>query len=110
MEATEPEGTEENVEDAVVDLLEADVVTGQEMTDRDTTSVPADTAVLADLAKLEVSRIGDRPRPRRVAPLRRTVEIGRRPLIERFVRTHGVELEQEGIEATLLAAQGGGDA
>ena len=44
-ESTEPDGTEVDVEEAVVNLLEADVMTCEEPADRDAPGVPADAAV-----------------------------------------------------------------
>ncbi len=58
-ETTEPDGTEVNVEEAVVNLLEADVMTSEEPADRDALGVPADAAVGTDEASLEMARVGD---------------------------------------------------
>ncbi len=58
-ETTEPDGTEVNVEEAVVNLLEADVMTCEEPADRDALGVPADATVGTDEASLEMARVGD---------------------------------------------------
>jgi len=57
MEATEFDGSEVDFPEAVIDLLEADVLLGEEMADVDTAGVPADAAVVADAADLEVSGV-----------------------------------------------------
>lgn len=57
MEATEFDGSEIDFPEAVVDLLEADVLLGEEMADVDPAGVPADAAVVADAADLEVGRV-----------------------------------------------------
>ena len=58
-ETTEPDGTEVNVEEAVVNLLEADVMTSEEPADGDALGVPADATIGADETSLEVARVGD---------------------------------------------------
>ena len=47
-ETTEPDGTEVNVEEAVVNLLEADVMTSEEPADGDAFGVPADATIGTD--------------------------------------------------------------
>ena len=51
--ATEPDGSEVDVEQAVVNLLKADVMTSEEPADRDALGVPADATVGTDKASLE---------------------------------------------------------
>ena len=58
-ESTEPDGTEVDVEQAVVNLLKADIMTSEEPADRDALGVPADAAVGTDEASLEMARVGD---------------------------------------------------
>ncbi len=58
-ESTEPDRTEVDVEEAVVNLLETDVMACEESTDRDALCVPADATVGADETSLEVARVGD---------------------------------------------------
>ena len=55
----EPDGTEVDVEEALVNLLEADVVAGEELADGDSVGIPTDATVLGDEASLEVAGIGD---------------------------------------------------
>ena len=47
-EVSEPDGAEVDVEEAMVNLLEADVVAGEELADGDTVSIPSDASVLGD--------------------------------------------------------------
>ena len=58
-ESTEPDRTEVDVEQAMVNFLEADVMTCEEPADRDALGVPADAAVGTDEASLEMARVGD---------------------------------------------------
>ncbi len=58
-ESTEPDRTEVDVEEAVVNLLEADVMTSEEPADGDAFGVPADATIGADETSLEVARVGD---------------------------------------------------
>jgi len=58
-EVTEPDRPEVDVEEAVVSLLETDVVSGEEGRDRDSVGVPPEAAVVRDEPKLEVARVGD---------------------------------------------------
>ncbi len=58
-ESTEPDRTEVDVEQAVVNLLEADVMTSEKPADRDALGVPADAAVGTDESSLEMARVGD---------------------------------------------------
>ena len=58
-ETTEPDRTEVDVEEAVVNLLEADVMTCEESADGDAFGVPADATVGTDEASLEVARVGN---------------------------------------------------
>lgn len=58
-EVTEPDRPEVDVEEAVVNLLEADVVPGEEGADEDPVSVPPDPAVVRDEPSLEVAWVGE---------------------------------------------------
>ncbi len=58
-EATEPDGSEVDVEEPVINLLEADVVAGEKLADADAIGIPADASVCADESGLEVPGIGD---------------------------------------------------
>ena len=58
-EVAEPHGTEVDVEEALVNLFETDVVTTQECADENTGGVPTDAAVLGDETGLEVTWVGD---------------------------------------------------
>ena len=57
VQPTEGEGAEVDGPDAWGDLLETDVFATEEVADVDPAGVPADAAVRADLANLEVSRV-----------------------------------------------------
>jgi hypothetical protein len=58
-EVAEPHRTEVDVEEATVNLLEADVVPRQEGGDEDAVGVPANPAVTRDETGLEMARVGD---------------------------------------------------
>ena len=58
-EVTEPDRSEVDVEEAVVNLLEADVVSCEEGADEDAVSVPPDAAVVRHEADIEMARVGD---------------------------------------------------
>ena len=58
-EVTEPDRPEVDVEEAVVNLLECDVVSGKEGADEDAVSVPPDPTVVRDEADIEMARVGD---------------------------------------------------
>jgi hypothetical protein len=57
MEATEFDGSEIDFPEVVIDLLEADVLFGEEMADVNPAGVPTDAAVAADAADLEVGGV-----------------------------------------------------
>lgn len=59
MEPTEPDGSEVDVPETVVDLLEPDVLLFENVADVDPMEVPSDAAVLADPPHLEVSGVLD---------------------------------------------------
>jgi hypothetical protein len=59
VEATEPDGTEIDVEEASFEELEADMLFGEELTDADTMAKPADAAVVTDEADVEVGWVGE---------------------------------------------------
>ena len=60
MESTQPDGSEVDVPEVVVDLLEADALGGQDVAHIDPVGVPSDASVPADSSDLEVSRVLDR--------------------------------------------------
>ena len=57
--ATKPDGTEVDVEEAVVNLFESDVVTCEDLADGNAVGVPPDAAVGGDSASLVVARVDD---------------------------------------------------
>lgn len=60
-ETSEPDGTEIDVEQAVVNWLEADGLFGEQVADIDPVVEPADAAVATHTPNLEVLGIGDGP-------------------------------------------------
>lgn len=58
-EATEPDGTEIDVEETEVNFFEADGLLGEDGADVDPVAAPADAAVGGDPADEEVGRVGD---------------------------------------------------
>ncbi len=60
VKASEFDGTEVDVPQAVADFLEPDVVLSEEMAGRDAAAVPTDPAVAADEADLEVPGVVQR--------------------------------------------------
>ena len=56
---SQPNGSEVDIEEAVVDLFEADIVASQEAADGHAVRVPADASVGADEASFKMTRIGD---------------------------------------------------
>ena len=63
VEAAEFEGSEVDVPDSVVDLLEADILANAHDAHVHPGSVPADTAVGTDVTHLEAIRVLERRRP-----------------------------------------------
>ena len=59
VKATEPDGTEIDIEEASFEELEADLLFGEELTDANAMAEPADAAVVADEADIEVGRVGE---------------------------------------------------
>ena len=59
MEAAEPDGSEVDVPEVVVDLLEPDVLLSENVAHVDPVRVPSDTSVPADSPDLEVSGVLD---------------------------------------------------
>ena len=60
MESAEPYGSEVDVPEVIVDLLEADELGSQDVADVDPVRVPSDASVPADSSDLEVSGVFDR--------------------------------------------------
>ena len=59
-EAAEPDGSEVDVEEPVIDLLESDVEPAEKVADVDPAAEPADASVGADPADFEVLGVRDR--------------------------------------------------
>jgi hypothetical protein len=59
MEASQPGGAEKDIPEAVVDRFEADLEFGQQVTGVDPAVLPANAAVAADQAPLEMPRVDD---------------------------------------------------
>ena len=57
IETAQDERAEVDGKDAVSDVFECDILTGEDMRDVEETIVPANSAVSADAAELEVSRV-----------------------------------------------------
>ena len=60
METAQPDGSEVDVPEVVVDLLEADGLCGENVAHVDPVRVPSDASVPADSSDLEVSGVFDR--------------------------------------------------
>jgi len=58
-EVAKPHGTEVDVEEALVNLFESDVVTPKQGADENAVGVPSDATVSRDEAGLEVTRVGE---------------------------------------------------
>ena len=106
-ELTEPYGSEEDVEEAVIDLLEADGQLGEEMADVDPVVHPSDPTVGADTSDHEVLRIRDRGEGLGEGTRGRSIEVGRDQTAEGFMRSDRIVLGAEGIERALLSPEVG---
>jgi hypothetical protein len=102
VESAEQYGSEIEGPEAVVDFFEADVFLEQAVADVDPALLPSDAAVFADLSDFEVSGVLGWRETWRQGSRGGLVEIGGRPVLERFVRPLVVELGSERIEAALL--------
>lgn len=86
----------------MINLLEPDMVAGEELTDADTVSVPSDAAVGADESGLEVAGVGDRLEGGGEGPWRGLIEIGGHGTVESLMGPDVVVLGAEAVEGTLL--------
>lgn len=108
VEATQFERSEEDVPDAVVDLFEPDIFTCTAGADVDPGMIPADAAVGTDVTNFEAVGIFQCRNFVRHRSWRGRVAARRRVLVESFMWSLLVELDSEGVEATLLRRQVGG--
>lgn len=102
VEAAEQGRVEQDVPEAIVDLLEGDVLAVERLAEEDLTGSEAKAARIRDPSNFAVTRVlgtGDalRERPRRGHPDR-----ARRGVIERLMRALVVEAAAENVEASLL--------
>jgi hypothetical protein len=86
VESAEQYGSEIEGPEAVVNFFEAEVFLEQAVADVDPAFLPADAAVFADLSDLEVSGVLGWRETWRQGSRGGLVEIGGRPVLERFVR------------------------
>ena len=103
-ETTEPDRTEVDIEEAVVNLLETDVKACEESADRDALGVPADATVGADKTSFEVAGVGEGLEGFGEGPGRGRVEVGGHGAVEGFVRSDVIELGLEVTEGSLLGS------
>src|SRR5436853_1431737 len=101
-ETTESDWAKVDVPDAVVNLFEPDILASAGDADIHPIASPADAAVVADIAPLEVRRIFQVGQLLRVWARARLIERGRRLHRKRFVRTQMVIFFSEGVELALL--------
>lgn len=104
MEAAELQGAEVDVPQSVVDLLEADVLTGERVADVDPLAAPSDATVAAHQAQLEVRGVLEGREPIGKRSRRRLVYGSGCALRQGLVRPLVVEVVDEVVEATLLGA------
>ena len=105
MEAAEPDGTEVDVPEVVVDLFEADELSGEYVADVDPAGVPSDASVPADPSDLEVSGVLDGGQVFRERSWRGRVYGSGGELSQRFVRSLLIVLEPERVEPSLLSGE-----
>ena len=108
VESAEQDGAEVEGPDAIVDLLESYVLLDDAGADVDPALLPADAAVSADAADLEVAGVLQRREPLGIGARGRLVEGGRGLVAEPLVGPLGIELLAEGVEETLLGSGIGG--
>jgi len=106
-EATEPDGSEVDVEKAVVYLLEADGQFCEQMTDIDPVAHPTDPTVLTDTTDLEVIWVGERHGRLGQRPRGWDIQRRRSTPCQRFLRPHRVVLVAERFERALLRSHVG---
>jgi hypothetical protein len=104
VESAEQQGAEVKGPDTVVDFLQADVLLEQAVADVDPAFLPADAAVLADLADFEVSGVLGLRQAIGEGSRGGLVEVGGQFVLKRLVRPLVVELEAEGVEEALLGS------
>src|SRR5258705_999143 len=104
----EPQGPEVHIPDAVVDLLEADILAHAHRGDVDPAAIPPNAAVGADVAHLEAIGIFERGEPAWHGPRRRVVARGGGLLIERLVGALVIEFLAKAVEPALLRAEAAG--
>lgn len=92
---------------ALVELGDADDLSGQRLADEEMAAAPLDLAVGADAADLMVGVVPGVFEPVREGPRRGRPVIGRRGLVQRLVRPLIVVVAAEGVEAGLLLGQAG---
>lgn len=99
---------EEQVEDAIVDLLQADEVIVESVGDEDLVAEHPDGAIAADAADEEVRGVVVGLDPSGEGASGGSVELGGALHGEGPVRAVVVELVAEGVKAALLGREGGG--
>jgi hypothetical protein len=102
VESSEKERPEDDRPHAIFNLLEADILLGQDVAEVDPTAVPADPAIAADEPALEVGRVHKLWDSLGIGSEGRPIERGRGLLAEGLVRAVLVEFLDEGVEPALL--------
>lgn len=90
------------MQELVVHLLEAHDFAGQRLAEVQLLAQQSDAAVVAHAAQSELARVLEFGQLRRVAFLRGLVDGGWCLVAQRLMRPIDVEVEPEGVEATLL--------
>ena len=103
VQPAERDGSEVDGPDVVSDLLETDVLSGEQMGDEDALAGPADAGVGGDLTDLEVGWVLGRLELGRERTGRRPIDGGRGSLSVGFVRSDLVEVGAESVEPALLS-------
>jgi len=102
MEASQPDRPEVDLPQPIIHCLETHVLFRQQVAHVDPLMVPANAAVPAHPADLEVTRILERRKPARIGPRRRRVAARRSRIIQGFVRSDVIVPSPKAIQGALL--------
>jgi hypothetical protein len=105
LESAQGHGTEVQIPDPVVRLLEAYPLADEGFADEQAAALPLDLAICANPPSLIVAGILQLVQMLRVLSSRRCVELRRRPLAQRLMGALLVEIRLESVEAPLLSPQ-----
>ena len=108
IEAAQNERAEVNGVDAIGNILEGDIFASEDVGDVEEAVVPADGAIAAHAAELEVGWVVEVGQALGEGPWRAPIVMGGDIHVQRFMRALGVVDEAEAVEGALLSAEGAG--